>query len=130
MPLPVAGEIHRLAALHCQRDYAAHLVAIRDATLSPFLLRMHPNIGRKLRLLRELNHANRRRIARRPTGSTFQRGLYFPSRRISRPTDVGGRQARPGLAAMALDLEPAQPAVDALADCRRRLRGPATAFHP
>jgi hypothetical protein len=29
--LPVAGKIDALAALHCQRRYAAHLIAIRDA---------------------------------------------------------------------------------------------------
>jgi hypothetical protein len=33
MPLPVVGEIHQLAALHCQRGYAAHLIAIRDAAV-------------------------------------------------------------------------------------------------
>lgn len=33
MPLPIAGEIHALAALHRQRRYAAHLIAIGDAAV-------------------------------------------------------------------------------------------------
>jgi hypothetical protein len=33
MPLPVAGEIDALTALHCQRGHAAHLIAIRDAAV-------------------------------------------------------------------------------------------------
>jgi hypothetical protein len=31
--LPIAGEVHGLAALHCQRGYAAHLIAIGDAAV-------------------------------------------------------------------------------------------------
>jgi hypothetical protein len=31
MPLPIASEVYGPAALHCQRSYAAHLIAIRDA---------------------------------------------------------------------------------------------------
>jgi hypothetical protein len=34
MALPISGEVHRLAAPHCQRRYAAHLIAVRDATVS------------------------------------------------------------------------------------------------
>jgi hypothetical protein len=35
VPLPVAGEVHRLAAaLYCPRGYAAHLIAIRDGAVS------------------------------------------------------------------------------------------------
>lgn len=33
VPLPVAGEIDALVALHCQGRYAAHLIAIRDAAV-------------------------------------------------------------------------------------------------
>src|ERR1700682_6232824 len=33
MPLPVAGEMDALNALHCQRGNAAHLIAIRDAAV-------------------------------------------------------------------------------------------------
>jgi ABC transporter substrate binding protein len=33
MPLPVAGEVHRLSALHRQSGYATHLIAIRDAAV-------------------------------------------------------------------------------------------------
>jgi hypothetical protein len=32
--LPVAGEIDALAALHRQRRYAAHLIAIRDTAVT------------------------------------------------------------------------------------------------
>jgi hypothetical protein len=35
MPLPIPRKIHALAALHCQRRYAAHLIAIRDAAVIP-----------------------------------------------------------------------------------------------
>jgi hypothetical protein len=34
VPLPVAGKVHTLAALHCQRRYAVHLIAIRDAAVT------------------------------------------------------------------------------------------------
>jgi hypothetical protein len=34
MPLPVAGEVDRLAALERQRRYAVHLIAIRDAAVT------------------------------------------------------------------------------------------------
>jgi hypothetical protein len=33
VPLPITSEVYRLAALHCQRGYAAHLIAIRDAAI-------------------------------------------------------------------------------------------------
>jgi hypothetical protein len=33
VPLPIASEIHALAALHRQSSYAAHLIAIRDAAV-------------------------------------------------------------------------------------------------
>src|SRR4030088_1483206 len=34
MPLPIAGEVNRLTALHRQRGYAAHLIAVRDAAVT------------------------------------------------------------------------------------------------
>jgi len=34
MPLPIPGEVHGLAALHCQSRYAAYLIAIRDAAVT------------------------------------------------------------------------------------------------
>ena len=34
VPLPISGEIDALAALHCQRRYAAYLIAIRDAAVT------------------------------------------------------------------------------------------------
>ena len=33
MALPVAGEVHRLAALQCQPGYAMHLIPVRDAAV-------------------------------------------------------------------------------------------------
>jgi hypothetical protein len=33
VPLPVAGEVYGLAALHCKRGNAAHLIAIGDAVV-------------------------------------------------------------------------------------------------
>jgi hypothetical protein len=33
VPLPIAGEVHRLAALHRPRRHAAYLIAIRDAAV-------------------------------------------------------------------------------------------------
>jgi hypothetical protein len=44
----------------------------------------------------------------------FQRSFQLPYRRIPRPADGIKRQARPRLAAIALHLEPAQAAVEAL----------------
>jgi hypothetical protein len=34
VPLPIAREVHTLTTLHCQRRYAAHLIAIRDAAVN------------------------------------------------------------------------------------------------
>lgn len=65
-----------------------------------------------------------------PAGPTLQRGLQLPDRRVARPAEGIQREARPGLTAVALDLKPAQAAVDALPDRWGRLRGPAIAFHP
>ncbi len=59
----------------------------------------------------------------------FQRSLQLPERRVARSADGVERQTRPRLAAIALDLQPAQSAVNALPDRRRRLRGLAVAFH-
>lgn len=33
VPLPVSGEIHALATLHCQRRNAVHLIPIGDAAV-------------------------------------------------------------------------------------------------
>jgi hypothetical protein len=33
VPLPIPGKINALAALHCQRGYAVHLIPIRDAAV-------------------------------------------------------------------------------------------------
>src|SRR6516165_1244062 len=52
------------------------------------------------------------------------------SRRASGSADRIERQARARLASVALDLKPSEPAVEALSNGRRRLRGAAVAFHP
>ena len=55
--------------------------------------------------------------------------LIRRDRRIARPADGIEWQAGAGLTAIAFDLQPTQPAVEALPDRRRRLRWPAVAFH-
>src|ERR1700736_6793169 len=91
---------------------------------------MHPLIRRDLPRLRQLDHMHRRRVAALPAGSAFQRRFQLPDRRIPRPADGIERKARAGLAAVALDLEPGEPAIEALPDRRRWLRRPTVAFHP
>jgi hypothetical protein len=90
---------------------------------------MHPNIRRDLARLRQLDHVHRRRVAAFAAGAAFQRRFQLPDRRILRPADGIERQARAGLAAVALDLEPGEPAIDALPDRRRWLRRTAVALH-
>jgi opacity protein-like surface antigen len=46
--LPVAGKIDALAALHCQRRYAAHLIAIRDAAVKLGVLQGTATIASKV----------------------------------------------------------------------------------
>ena len=58
----------------------------------------------------------------------LQRRLKLPYRRIPWPTDRIEREARTRLAAIAFDIEPAQPATEALCNRRRRLRGTPVAF--
>jgi len=90
---------------------------------------MHPEIGRDLPRLRQLDHVHRRRVAAFSAGAAFQRRFEFPDRGIARPADGVERQARAGLAAVAFDLEPAKPAIEALRNRRRRLRRPAKTLH-
>jgi hypothetical protein len=74
-------------------------------TLPPLIIiRMHPFVRRDLALLRELDHVDARRIARRPARPAFQRRLKFPDRRIAWPADVLKRDAGLGFTAMAFDL--------------------------
>src|ERR1700687_1289316 len=96
---------------------------------SPLLIRMHPEIRRDLARLRQLDHVHRRRVAALAAGSAFQRRFQLPDRRIPRPADGIERKARAGLAAVALDLKPGEPAIEALPDRRRRLRRAAVALH-
>src|SRR5437016_3089683 len=90
---------------------------------------MHPEIGRDLARFRQLDHVHRRRVAAVAARPAFQRRFEFPDRRLARPADGIERQARAGLAALALDLEPAKPAIEALPDGRRWLRRPAITLH-
>src|SRR5712675_2990031 len=90
---------------------------------------MHPEIRRDLARPGQLDHVHRRLVAALAARAAFQRRLQFPDRRIARPADRVERQARAGLAAVAFDLEPAKPAIEALPDGRRRLRRPAKTLH-
>jgi len=70
--------------------------------------------------LGQLDHPHRRRRATLSTRSALQRGFQLPASRwgrVPRPADGIKREARPCLAAIAFHLEPAQAAVEALADC-------------
>src|SRR5947209_15174943 len=83
---------------------------------SPLLARMHPLVRRDLPPLRQLDHVHRRRIAALAAVAAFQRRFQFPQRRVARAADGVERQACAGLAAVALHFQPAQSAVEALAD--------------
>jgi hypothetical protein len=48
---------------------------------------MHPNLGRDLRLLRQLDHVNGWRISAFLARPTFQRRFKFPDRRVARTPD-------------------------------------------
>src|ERR1700754_1556423 len=92
----------------------------------PNFVGVHPLVWRDLLRRCELDHVHRRGVTPLSAGPAFQRGLKLPDRRVPRPADGIERQACPRLAAVALDLQPAQAAVEAL---RRRLRWSAVAFH-
>jgi hypothetical protein len=91
---------------------------------------MRPFVWRDLAPLGQPDHVHRRRVAALAAGAAFQRGFEFPERRVARPSDRIQRQARARLAAIAFDLEPAEPAIETLRDRRRRLRRPAIPLHP
>lgn len=74
-------------------------------------------------------HVKRRRVAAF-LHEAFQCGFKPPDRSIPRPVDVGERNARASLAAVAFDLEPAKSAIEALSDRGRRLGRPALPLHP
>jgi hypothetical protein len=98
--------------------------------LSPVIIvRVNPRVRRDLLLLRELNHAYRRRVTRCPARPAFQCGLKFPNRRVARTPDRIERDAGPGLTTMAHDLKPSVAAVETLRDGRRWLRGSTETFH-
>src|SRR6266481_6846582 len=90
---------------------------------------MNPGIGRDLALSGQPDQVHRRRVSGGGAGAAFERRFQLPDRRIARPADGIERQARAGLAAVAFDLEPAKPAIEALPDGRRWLRWPAKTLH-
>ena len=100
------------------------------AMRSPLFVRMHPKVRRNLARLRQLDHVHGWSVAAFPARSAFQRCFELPQRRVAWPADGIERQARSRVAAVALNLQPAEPAIEALRNRRRRLRRPATAFHP
>ncbi len=91
---------------------------------------MHPEVRRDLARLGQLDHAHRRRVAAFSARSAFQRRFKLPDRRVVRPADGIKRNAGAGFTAIAFDIEPAEPATQALSDGRRRLRRPTVALHP
>ena len=97
---------------------------------SALLIRMDPLVRRDLPRSRQLDHPHRRRHPALLARPALQRRLQLPDRRIPRPADRIERQACSGLAAVTLDFEPGQSAVQALRDRRRRLSRPTIAFHP
>jgi hypothetical protein len=91
------------------------------------LVRMHPFVWRDLALLGQLDHVDRRRKTALAAVAPFERGLKLPQRRILRPATGIERHANPRLAPVALDLQPSQAALDALANRRAGLCGSAIA---
>jgi len=85
---------------------------------------VHPGVRRELLRFRQLDHVHRGRMASLAARAAFQRGLELPERSVAGAADGIQRQARPRLAAIAFDLEPAEPAVDTLSDRRRGCAGP------
>jgi hypothetical protein len=104
--------------------------AVSYGAASPLLIRMYPLVGRDLPRLGQLDHVDRRSVATLPTGPTFERRFQLPQRRVAWPADGIQRQARARLAPIALHFQPAETAVEALADGRRGLRRATIALHP
>ena len=96
---------------------------------SALLIRMDPLVRRDLPRSRQLDHPHRRRHPALLARPALQRRLQLPDRRIPRPADRIERQACSGLAAIAFDLKPAKPAIEALRNGRRGLRRPAISLH-
>jgi hypothetical protein len=91
---------------------------------------MDPRLGCNLPLVRKLDHVYGRRLAAFLTRSAFQRRFKLPDRRIPRTAYGIERKAGPGLTALTLDLEPAQPTIEALRDRWGWLHRPAVPLHP
>ena len=86
------------------------------------IIGMRLNIRSDLAIRRQPDHMHGRRLSSLLAESAFQRRFQFPDRRIARSPDRVERNARFGLAAVAFDLKPAEPAIEALPYRRRRLR--------
>jgi hypothetical protein len=90
---------------------------------------MHPQIRRNLPVLGQLDHVDRRRISAASAGPAFERCLPLPNGRMSRAPDCIERNAGFRLTPAALDLKPAETAIQALRYRWRRQRWSAVAFH-
>jgi hypothetical protein len=90
---------------------------------------MYPSVRRNLSPFGQFDHVHWRRVVAPLARSAFQRSFEFPDRGVARSADRIEREARPALAPIAFDLQPTKPAIEALRDCRRRLRRPAVALH-
>jgi hypothetical protein len=97
---------------------------------SIILVRMHPNVRRDLALLRQLDHVHGWRISAFLARPAFQCRFQFPDWGITRSADGIERDAGAGLTTIALDLKPAESAVEALRDGRGGLCGSAIAYNP
>lgn len=90
---------------------------------------MIPGRQLKLPLLRQFDQMHRRLVPLRRAAPATECRLQFPDLCISRPADMGEGDADLGLAPVALHLQPAVPAVQALRDRRGGLGRTAVAFH-
>lgn len=90
---------------------------------------MHPLVGGDLSCLGQFDHSGRWRVARRAAGPAPQRSFQLPERRLRTSADGVKTKIAAHLTARALDFQPAESAVDALADRRGGLCGASKAFH-
>ena len=125
---------HLLPSRFCTAPGSSHTCQSRfnlclTSRFLTLLVRVHPLVGRDRARLGQFDHPHRRCVAPLPTRPALQRGFQLPDRRIPRPADGVQRQARPGLVAIALHLEPAQTAAKTLTDRWRWLGWAALALH-
>ena len=84
---------------------------------------------RDLTLFGELNRVDRRGVSALFTRPAIQRRFKLPDRRVAWSLDRIKGNAGAGFTTIALDLEPAITAVQALSGCRRWLRRATEALH-